>query len=286
MANVVSADRAEELARTAITPAMRGLVPGLVSRHPLAEQLPAALQEDDFCQRMMAALDEVLAPIFSTLDCWDSYLDPNLAPEDFLDWLGSWVGVQIDQTWSVERRRQLIQDAVGIYRLRGTHLALAAHIKLYCGVTPQIEESGGCTWSQTAMNPLPGSPHPHLTVKLSVADDVPVNRTTLSRIIDESRPAHVPFSLEIAVGGAAPAQEAEEVAAGEAAADAPGAVTLPGSDSIELAPPAPDLPEEYSGPSDVPPVGPVAGEGPGEVPSGLEDTEGEASSTEGEPPAD
>jgi phage tail-like protein len=295
MTNVVSVSRAEELSRAAIKPPMRGLVPGLLSRYPIAEQLPAALQEDDFCVRMMAALDEVLAPIFSTLDCWGSYLDPKLAPEDFLDWIGTWVGVDIDETWSIQRRRQLIQDAVALYRLRGTITALATHIKLYCGVTPVIEESGECTWSQTAMTPLPGSPHPYMAVKLSVDQDSVVNRNTVSRIIDESRPAHIPYSLEITVGGAAAAGQ-PEATVGEAAEDAPGAVALPGSDSIHLAPPAPDVPEEYTGPSDIPPVGPPVAEAPGEgageaeatgtETAGEETTDGETPSTEGDEPED
>jgi phage tail-like protein len=297
MANVVSVSRAEELARAAMQSPMRGLVPGLLSRYPIAERLPAALQEDDFCQRMMAALDGVLAPIFSTLDCWNSYLDPKLAPEDFLDWIGTWVGVHVDETWSLERRRQHIQDAVALYRLRGTITALATHIKLYCGVTPVIEESGGCTWSQTAMTPIPGSPHPYVTVKLSVDRDSSINRNTVSRIIDESRPAHIPFGLEIAIGGAAAAVEPTEIG-GEAAADAPGAVALPGSDSINLAPPAPDMPEEYTGPSDIPPVAPPVAEEPGDQAADdetsdtetasdeTEETTGESPATDGDEPAD
>ncbi len=55
---------------------MRGLIEGLPSPRPIGALLPAVLQEDEFCQRMMGALDEVLAPLFTTLDCFDSYLDP------------------------------------------------------------------------------------------------------------------------------------------------------------------------------------------------------------------
>ena len=69
---------------------------------------------------MMSAFDEVLAPLFTTLDCFDSYLDPELAPVDFVDWLASWVGVDIDETWTLERRRRLIQNAAVLYRIRGT----------------------------------------------------------------------------------------------------------------------------------------------------------------------
>jgi phage tail-like protein len=218
---------------------MRGLIASLPSPWPIANQLPAAFQEDDFCQRMMAALDEVLSPLFTTLDCFDSYLDPRLAPPDFVDWLASWVGIDIDETWTLERLRGLILDVVALYRIRGTAAGLAAHVNLYAGVTPEIEESGGCEWSETAGSAIPGSPNPHLIVRLRVEDDANVKRTTVSRIVAASRPAHMPFQVELVIGGAA--VEAAEEPASMAPADdhAPGAVDLPGSEHIELAPQAP-----------------------------------------------
>ncbi len=244
MTFVATSGRRLEAAPVSINPAMRGLIESLPSPRPIGTELPAAFQEDEFCQRMMAAFDEIVAPLFSTLDCLDSYLDPKLAPHDFVDWLASWVGVDIDETWTLERRRRLILDAVALYRIRGTAAGLAAHVNLYAGVTPEIAENGGCEWSQTAGSPLPGSPHPGLTVRLRVEDDANVKRTTLSRIIGASRPAHMPYQVEILVGGAA-VQETEEAAAPPPADDhAPGAVDLPGSERIELARQAPVSEEE------------------------------------------
>jgi phage tail-like protein len=233
----------------------RGLVEGLVSPRPIAEQLPAALQEDEFCVRMMGAFDESLAPIFSTLDCLSTYFDPDLAPDDFVDWLASWVGLDIDETWSIERRRQLIHRAVDLYRMRGTALGLATHIQLYAGVTPQIEDSGGCTWSQTASNPFPGSAQPRVTVRLDVDDAATVKMSTVRRIVDSNRPAHVPFRIEIASQGSAADQAADGPAgsADQGSSGAPGAVELPGSERIELAPPAPLSQEEIEEQSIEPP---------------------------------
>jgi phage tail-like protein len=193
---------------------------------------------------MMTAFDDILAPIFSTMDCFDSYLDPQLAPPDFVDWLASWVGVDIDETWTLERRRQLIREAVVLYRIRGTAAGLAAHIGLYCGVTPEIEDSGGCEWSQAASSAMPGSPQPHLTVRLRVDDAGDVRRATVNRIVGASRPAHVPYELEILAGGApveSPDESEPQPAADKAA---PGAVDLPGSERIELAPQGPANQEE------------------------------------------
>lgn len=251
MAFLVSGSRGQELAGTAITSLPRGLLPGLPTARPIVDQLPASLQEDDFCRRMVSALDEVLAPVFATLDCFDSYLDPQLAPEDFVDWLAGWVGLEIDETWTLESRRQLIEKAVILYRIRGTAAALAAHVALYAGATPHIEENGACGWSQTAGSDMPGSPQPHLTVRLEVDDASQIRRGTVGRIIDANRPAHVPYALEVLERGA-PIPTVEQGPQPDSTdKKAPGAVDLPGSEHIELAPPAPATEEEMeSAPND------------------------------------
>jgi phage tail-like protein len=239
MTVVVSGRRGQELFNGAISPPMRGLIEGLPTPRPIGAELPAALQEDEFCQRMMSAFDEVLAPLFTTLDCFESYLDPDLAPYDFVDWMASWVGVDIDETWTLERRRRLIREAIFLYRSRGTAAGLASHVELYAGISPEIADSGGCEWSQTAGGAMPGSPTPGLTVRLRVEDLADVRYATVNRIVAASRPAHIPYQLEVLVRGAAVEGPDEDVAAEPAAAEAPGAVDLPGSERIELAPQAP-----------------------------------------------
>ena len=254
MAFVVSGRRSQELAEMALSMVGRGHVEGLATPRSLVDLIPAALQEDEFCRRMVVAFDDVLAPIFNSLDCFDSYLDPQLAPEDFVDWLAGWVGVDIDETWTLERRRRLILDAVALYRIRGSVASLAAHIGLYAGATPNIEDNGGCSWSQTAGSDLPGTARPYLKVKLQVEETADIRRSTVGRIIDANRPAHVPYELEMVVGGTEVHAAEDSVEA--AAEDAPGAVDLPGSEHIELAPQAPPTPEELDTQPDEPADGP------------------------------
>lgn len=172
----------------------RGLVEGLSSPHPLVERLPAVLQGDEFCSRLVDALDEALAPAISSLDCFDSYLDPLLAPEDFVDWMAGWVGLEVDENWPEERRRQLVQEAVLLYRRRGTVEGLARHVELYTGEQPEIEENGGCRWSPTAGSAFPGEPRPRLVVRVGASDETRVR--VVRGIIASSRPAHMPFVVE------------------------------------------------------------------------------------------
>ena len=87
---------------------------------PIASLLPGIYQDDVFTSQFTGGLDDVLAPVFATLDCLDTYVDPWLAPEDFLEWLAGWVGVVIDEGWPLERSRAFIANIVELYRWRGT----------------------------------------------------------------------------------------------------------------------------------------------------------------------
>ncbi|SCG00768.1 phage tail protein, P2 protein I family [Streptomyces sp. Ncost-T6T-2b] len=121
----------------------RAAVPGLPSRYPIGELLPALYADDDLAQRFTAGLDTVLAPVLSTLDNLPAYVDPALAPADFLPWLASWVGVEADPAWPVELRRAVVAHAVELHRWRGTRRGLVERLRLVCGVHAEVRDGGG-----------------------------------------------------------------------------------------------------------------------------------------------
>ena len=115
----------------------RAAVPGLPSRYPIGGQLPGPYADDDFAQRFTAGLDTVLAPVFATLDNLPAYLDPRVAPVDFLAWLASWVGAADDPKWPVELRREAVGRAVELHRWRGTRRGLVDGLWLRSACTPR-----------------------------------------------------------------------------------------------------------------------------------------------------
>src|SRR5437764_7946625 len=135
---------------------MRSGTETLDSPHPLGATLPGWLQEDRFAQPLTGGLDQVLAPIISTLDCIDAYIDTDLAPEDFLAWLGGWVGVVIDDNWPLDRRREFVRRAVQLYRIRGTLPGLKGMMEVVTGGDVQIAETGGVVVSPAPNGPLRG----------------------------------------------------------------------------------------------------------------------------------
>jgi phage tail-like protein len=190
----------------------RGLVRSLISPHPLGEALPALFQEDGFTQRFMSAFDTALAPVFATLDNLPAYLDPWLAPSDFLEWLGSWFGLALDDTWSVERRRAVLANAFEFYRMRGTARGLKAQVETLTGGTAEISDTGGVSTSTTAGEALPGSPNFALMVRVAVDDPSTINTARLDALVAAAKPAHVTHKVQVVKRGKV--QETVEVTTG------------------------------------------------------------------------
>ncbi len=174
----------------------RGQLDGLGVRTPIGHALPAMFHDDAFAQRLCDGLDAVLAPVPSTIDNFWAYLDPALAPIDFVEWLAGWVGIELDQTWPEVRRRELVGRAITLYERRGTAEGLADLIELYVGVRPTVEDSGGVTWSAAPGTDLPGSGQPTVIVRLA-ADETSVDARRLENMVVTNKPAHVAHRIEI-----------------------------------------------------------------------------------------
>jgi phage tail-like protein len=99
---------------------VRAGVEGLRPPRSLAAGLPPAFFGNDFTAELIRAFDEVLAPVFASLDDFDAYLDPRYAPDDFVRWLAGWLGFPMDERWAVPLIRRHFGDArEGLLR-RGT----------------------------------------------------------------------------------------------------------------------------------------------------------------------
>jgi phage tail-like protein len=159
--------------------------------------LPSLYQDDDLSLRFTAALDEVVSPIINSIDCLDAYLDPSLAPEDFVAWLATWVGLVLDENWPLARQRDLITSAVELYSWQGTRRAIAGMVALYVGVEPEVVDSGGAIGAEQPGSNLPGTAGASVTVTVRVPDPADISETRVSALVQAVKPAHVSHHVEI-----------------------------------------------------------------------------------------
>jgi phage tail-like protein len=176
---------------------MRGTIAGLPSPHPIGASLPGLYRDDPLAQRLTSAFDEVLAAAVQVLDCFPAYLDPTLAPADFLEWIGSWVGAVPDETWPLERRRAFVASAAELFRMRGTAAGLAAHVAVFTGGEVEIAEPGAAGWSREPGAAVPAGPSTDLFIRVRVSDPGTVSVPRLEALVAAAKPAHVPHRLEI-----------------------------------------------------------------------------------------
>ncbi|APE24646.1 MULTISPECIES: phage tail protein [Streptomyces] len=177
----------------------RAAVPGLPSRYPIGEQLPALYADDDFAQRFTAGLDTVLAPVFATLDNLPAYLDPRVTPADFLSWLATWVGGVDDPRWPLELRREAVARAVELHRWRGTRRGLVEALSLILGVYAEVSGDGGASWSATAG----GAPAPAVADEVLVrvwAHREAVNADRVRALVRTLCPVHTVCRVEVVPG--------------------------------------------------------------------------------------
>ena len=170
-----------------------------ITAHPLGLTLPGLYQDDSLVQRLCAALDAVLAPDITLLDCFPAYLDPGTAPPDLLDWLAGWVGLSAIRDLPTPRRRDLIRRAARLHAMRGTPSAIKELVEAAVGLQVQLDESGGVGWSVEAGAPLPGRERPGLVVRVRTGAARPDKAAVeqLTQLLALVVPAHLPWRLEL-----------------------------------------------------------------------------------------
>ncbi|MGH2352218.1 MAG: phage tail protein [Chloroflexota bacterium] len=174
-----------------------GIVPSAYLQY-----LPTLYQADPFVGRFLRIIEDVITPIERSVDTVADSLDPRLAPEEFLPWLASWVGLELDENWSLEQRREVIVQAATLYRWRGTRRGLREHLRIYTRRPPLIVENfTGLRLGQDAVmgvNTRLGEYHEH-SIYVTVVAEQPaaVDERVLRRIIESDKPAHVGYTLEV-----------------------------------------------------------------------------------------
>jgi len=117
-----------------------------VSRRSQVHMLPQVYQKADgvnrhFLRDFLWIFDHMFADIQMHLARVHTYFDPLETPKEFLSWLSSWVALSIDQDWAETKKRELIQQAIGIYSYRGTVRGLKLFMSIFTDVEPVIMEN-------------------------------------------------------------------------------------------------------------------------------------------------
>ncbi|MCZ2110633.1 MAG: phage tail protein I [Dehalococcoidia bacterium] len=169
--------------------------PGVpTDRSSYLQYLPAIYGRNDFMARYLLIFEAILSPIERTIANISDIFDPATAPSDILPWLGSWLGVVMDENWPEERRRDLIRNAAELYHWRGTRRGLTHYIHVATGFEPEIIEPTLSEISSSRGQAF------RFTVRLRVPRGTRLDRPSIQRIIDAEKPAFAVGVLEVIFG--------------------------------------------------------------------------------------
>jgi phage tail-like protein len=169
----------------------------------LLEYLPWVFREDKLMCQFLRIFESIVTPIENTVDNTALYFDPKLTPEVWLPWLASWLDLALDPRWSLKSRRELVSKAAELYRWRGIRRGLSEYLRIYTGLRPEIiEYIPGMILdqkTQLGVNTVLGSSGAghHFTVVLKVPVGENIDRQTVQQIIENQKPAHTDYTLQI-----------------------------------------------------------------------------------------
>jgi phage tail-like protein len=184
-------------------------------RSSYTQHLPALYQELDFVGRFLKIFEQAFEPAANSMDTLWAYLDPVTAPEGLLPFLAHWVGWLPQAYLPLHRQRDLIRNAMQIYRWRGTRRGLRFYLHLATGLPMDehlveaerhiaISESFHRGFiageAQIGENATLGGGQPyHFNVQICVDDLERVDERLVRSVIEQEKPAFCTYDLKIRV---------------------------------------------------------------------------------------
>ena len=121
---------------TRATPRLRAIRAEYPS-HDYLRKLPRTFSRDpgaaSFLLRYLATFEGELSDWEGRAIARRALIEPTSAPDEILPWLAGFVGLTLDERWSVAVRRQLIAAAVWLFRFRGTVPGLLRFLEICTG---------------------------------------------------------------------------------------------------------------------------------------------------------
>jgi phage tail-like protein len=156
----------------------------------LVRQLPVAMLQDDLLVRFTSIFEQVAGTLVHSVDTIGVAADLSLTPDEFVHWLGSWIGAPADPLRDPQldpqqtRERDWVRAQAQVLSARGTRSGLEQLLAELAGGHPvEIRDGGGvyreghCPdgdtgWVQVRM-PLPGITDPSDVLEL-IRAEVPI----------------------------------------------------------------------------------------------------------------
>jgi phage tail-like protein len=104
-------------------------------RDTYLSELPAIYNAESraFLERYLSLFERVFTDVEADIEDLTTYLDPDGIPAEagHLSWLGSFLGMDVEETWPTPVAREFVDRASELYRVRGTRRGLRMALDVY-----------------------------------------------------------------------------------------------------------------------------------------------------------
>lgn len=144
--------------------------------------LPEVYQQDEFIGRFLLIFESLFSPMVWFVDNFDMFLSPQLAPEEWLQWIAGWFDLLLLDDLPLDHQREIMAQLGWLFMRRGTPSGLERLLELYFRVHPEIVENEIC----------------HFTVILPLSEsNVRLGREVAERLIESQKPAFASYTLRV-----------------------------------------------------------------------------------------
>ncbi|WP_435158800.1 phage tail protein [Haladaptatus sp. DFWS20] len=104
-------------------------------RQSYLRYLPRAYREDvesaAFLERFLSIFESAFVGIEEGIESVTKYLDVGGLPGEYLPWLGRWLAIDVDETWSEAVNRTRLERAPDLFKKRGTRSGLLESFRIH-----------------------------------------------------------------------------------------------------------------------------------------------------------
>ena len=109
----------------------------------LVDQLPRTMAQDPVLRSFVTAFEEVADTVRERIDSVEHQMDTGLASPEMLQYLGSWLGVELEPTDPAEYRRSMVREVGRLLGWRGTRYGVEALLEAATGARVTVLDGGG-----------------------------------------------------------------------------------------------------------------------------------------------
>jgi phage tail-like protein len=157
----------------------------------MLNQLPFGMLDSDFFVRFVSLFQELANPLLEGADNIEHVVDPSVAPESMVRWMGSWIGLDaVDAQLPRELQRLIVRSSARTMSWRGTKYGLTEFLRMTSGGAVEVVDGGGI-W------PEGQAPADTATVRMTVASTGWLPEKDFVELLRDEIPAHVRAELWI-----------------------------------------------------------------------------------------